>query len=246
MWNKRLHPAVPEGDPWRVRCSLQWPACKAPNDKARAHGKLVPFRKHSLRTITFLLLVFYLLYFLFVCFSARVPSRAGSSAAPSRGPGVPCSALCSSSDTNLKGEETGPETPQGTCELPWNTGTGRAAQLCISRVCHFTPEMLPSRESKWLYFPRVLLHLKIIKTCYIFLISPPFSHSLESPRRGLCLRMGENVSKMVSNELFNIKKKKKSAHLRLISVVCGKITPSFSCYILQQPIISCFVLLWDK
>lgn len=35
----------------------------------------------------------------------------------------------------------------------------------------------------------------------------PFSHSLESPRRGLCLRKGENVYKMVANELFNMKKK---------------------------------------
>lgn len=32
----------------------------------------------------------------------------------------------------------------------------------------------------------------------------PFSHSLESPRRSLCLRMGENVSEVVANELFHM------------------------------------------
>ena len=58
-----------------------------------------------------------------------------------------------------------------------------------------------------------------------------FSHSLESPGRGLCLRMGENVSKMVANELSNIYKKM-GEHLHLISSVCSKISPSLSC---QRP-----------
>lgn len=205
MWNKRLPPAVPEGDRWGLRCSPQSPAVPTASCSLSEN---VRWEQLHFSLWCFICCIFCL----FACFSAGVPSRAGSSAAPSRRPRVACSALCSSSDTHPKGEETGPETAQGACELPWTPGW--AGQRCCAWLCHFTPEMLRSKESKWSYFPSVLLLLKIVRTCYIFPIS--LSLTALKAQGEICVWEWEKMFlRWFQMDSLILKKKKKKVHISI-------------------------------
>lgn len=118
----------------------------------------------------------------------------------------------------------------------------------MGRVCRFSWEMLQREGCKWLYFPCLLIHLWIVKNCYICFLISSLSHTALKAQGEVCVWEWEKMFLrwLQMNSFIWIKK----GISHLISSVYIEISPSFSCYILQQcksqSIIPSSVILLDK